>query len=79
MSLSYNEYPFLKELGLQEENLGVFNGKWFGSGDTYVTYNPSDNRPIARVKAVSILQNTVCTILSASTNPTFATGNKRRL
>jgi aldehyde dehydrogenase family 7 protein A1 len=51
MALSFNEYPFLKELGIQEENLGVYNGKWFGSGDTYVTYNPSDNKPIARVKA----------------------------
>ena len=25
--------PFLSELGLQEENLGVFDGKWFGNGE----------------------------------------------
>ena len=24
------EYAFLKDLGLQEENLGVFNGSWSG-------------------------------------------------
>lgn len=28
------KYSFLKEeLGLQEENSGVFDGTWFGSGD----------------------------------------------
>ena len=27
------QYSFLKELGLQEDNLGVFNGKWSGSGE----------------------------------------------
>jgi len=51
MALTYNQYPFLKELGIEEENLGVYNGKWFGSGDSYVTYNPTDNKPIARIKA----------------------------
>jgi hypothetical protein len=25
--------PFLNELGLQEENMGVFDGKWFGNGE----------------------------------------------
>jgi hypothetical protein len=25
--------PFLTELGLEEENLGVFDGKWFGNGE----------------------------------------------
>ena len=25
--------PFLNELGLQEENLGVFDGTWFGNGE----------------------------------------------
>jgi hypothetical protein len=24
--------PFLTELGLEEENLGVFDGKWFANG-----------------------------------------------
>lgn len=27
------EFSFLKELGLEEENLGVWNGKWSGSGE----------------------------------------------
>ena len=25
--------PFLTELGLEEENLGVFDGEWFGNGE----------------------------------------------
>ena len=27
------KYAFLKKLGLQETNLGVFNGKWFADGE----------------------------------------------
>jgi hypothetical protein len=25
--------PFLNELGLEEENFGVFDGKWFANGE----------------------------------------------
>jgi len=25
--------PFLNELGLEEENLGVFDGQWFANGE----------------------------------------------
>ena len=32
------KYSWLKSLGLEEENKGVFNGSWFGSGEV------SDNR-----------------------------------
>ena len=51
--LTYSQFPFLKELGIEEENAGVFNGKWFGSGETYVTHNPTNNKAIARVKKIS--------------------------
>ena len=27
------KYAFLKDLGLQEENLGVYSGTWSGSGE----------------------------------------------
>ena len=27
------EYSFLKDLGLEADNLGVFNGKWGGNGE----------------------------------------------
>lgn len=29
------KYSFLKELGLQEENKGVYNGSWSGSGQVW--------------------------------------------
>jgi aldehyde dehydrogenase family 7 protein A1 len=46
--LTYSEYPFLKELGLEEENLGVYNGKWCGSGDFITCVSPTTNKPIAK-------------------------------
>ena len=27
--------PFLNELGLEEENVGVFDGKWFANGEVF--------------------------------------------
>jgi len=48
--LMYAQHPFLKELGIEEENAGVYNGKWFGSGDVYTTVSPSNNKPIARIR-----------------------------
>ena len=32
------KYSFLKELGIQEDNLGVYNGKWSGSGEVSNTF-----------------------------------------
>ena len=50
MSLTYKNYPFLAELGLQEDNLGCYrDGEWVGGGETITSYNPADNKPIARV------------------------------
>jgi hypothetical protein len=49
--LTFNEYPFLKELGLQESNLGVYHsGTWSGSGEEAVSLNPANNKPIAKIK-----------------------------
>ncbi len=33
MLIGESKYSFLKELGLKEVNDGVYNGKWFGSGE----------------------------------------------
>lgn len=52
-ALTFAQYPFLKDLGLEEDNLGCYNGKWFGSGKDIVCYNPTTNKPIARVRGVS--------------------------
>ena len=54
-NLTYDQYPFLKELGLQKDNLGCYtNGKWSGNGQTITSINPANNQPIARVKLASL-------------------------
>ena len=37
------KYQFLQDLGLKEQNLGVFDGEWKGSGEvnTFCTLEPS--------------------------------------
>ncbi|DBA03396.1 TPA: hypothetical protein N0F65_002804 [Lagenidium giganteum] len=47
-------FPFLKDLGLQEENNGVYNGQWFGNGEVYTSVNPADNQPIAKIRAGTV-------------------------
>lgn len=33
-------HDFLKELDIQEENLGVYYGQWAGSGSVYTSVSP---------------------------------------
>lgn len=46
----YTADEVLSNLGLSDYNKGVFNGTWGGNGPDLVTYNPSNNEPIATVK-----------------------------
>ncbi|XP_003477417.1 alpha-aminoadipic semialdehyde dehydrogenase [Cavia porcellus] len=48
------QYAWLKELGLREENEGVYNGSWGGRGEVITTYCPFNNEPIARVRQASV-------------------------
>jgi aldehyde dehydrogenase family 7 protein A1 len=49
--LTFEKYPFLKDIGLSEDNLGCYNGKkWTGSGETKYSLNPTTGKCIARVK-----------------------------
>ncbi|XP_072272118.1 alpha-aminoadipic semialdehyde dehydrogenase [Pyxicephalus adspersus] len=48
------QYSFLKELGLKEENDGVYNGTWGGRGEMVTSYCPANNLPIARVRQANI-------------------------
>jgi len=59
-ALTFNDYPFLKELGLSEENLGVYSGKWGGSGDFLTSISPSTGKPIARVRQSSTQEYEEC-------------------
>jgi aldehyde dehydrogenase family 7 protein A1 len=47
--LTYGDFPFLKELGIGEDNVGVYNGKWAAHGPIAYSVNPSTGKPIARV------------------------------
>ncbi|XP_048451067.1 alpha-aminoadipic semialdehyde dehydrogenase-like [Rhincodon typus] len=48
------DYAWLKELGLKEENPGVFNGSWGGRGEVVTSYCPANNEPIARVRQATL-------------------------
>jgi len=55
MSLTYNDFPFLKELGLSEMNSGCYRaGEWVGSGEVVTSINPHTNKPIASVRTASL-------------------------
>jgi len=43
------KYQFLKDLGLSEQNSGVFDGQWKGSGEVVTSLSPSTGQPIASV------------------------------
>lgn len=50
-SLAYSKYPFLKDLGLGEENQGCYyGGKWTGDGDVYNSVNPHNGEIIATIR-----------------------------
>ncbi|XP_059483963.1 alpha-aminoadipic semialdehyde dehydrogenase isoform X2 [Neocloeon triangulifer] len=58
MSTSYlidePKYSFLKELGLDKVNVGVYDGKWKASGTTVTSICPANGRPIAEVQQGSV-------------------------
>uniref|UniRef100_A0A4W4G5W3 aldehyde dehydrogenase (NAD(+)) n=1 Tax=Electrophorus electricus TaxID=8005 RepID=A0A4W4G5W3_ELEEL len=50
------KYTWLKELGLSEDNGGVFNGTWGGKGEVVTSYCPANNEPIARVRQATMAE-----------------------
>jgi len=44
------KYQFLKDLGLQDVNDGVYDGKWKGSGEVVTSLCPANGQPIAQVR-----------------------------
>ncbi|NXC18048.1 AL7A1 dehydrogenase, partial [Corythaeola cristata] len=52
--VSQPRYAWLRELGLREENPGVYNGRWGGGGQVVTTYCPANNEPIASVRQASL-------------------------
>ncbi|CAG7716212.1 unnamed protein product [Allacma fusca] len=44
------KYSFLRDLGIEEVNNGVYDGKWSGSGEVVTSINPTTGKPIAQVR-----------------------------
>ncbi|XP_055910086.1 putative aldehyde dehydrogenase family 7 member A1 homolog [Eupeodes corollae] len=55
------EYSFLKDIGLDRTNPGVFNGSWKGSGEAVRSVDPGTGEVIAEVRmgTVSEMQETI--------------------
>merc|ERR1711970_1451541 len=58
------KYAFLKDLDLQENNKGVFNGQWIGSGEVVTSMCPANNRPIATVQQGTVQDFDSCVTAS---------------
>lgn len=48
------EYSFLKDIGIQQTNPGVYNGSWSGSGATVTSVDPGTGKPIATVQTGTV-------------------------
>ena len=48
------DYAWLKDLGLNVDNEGAFDGAWGGKGEWIDTFCPTNGRPIARVRQASV-------------------------
>eukprot|EP00053_Salpingoeca_punica_P008966 m.80123 g.80123 ORF g.80123 m.80123 type:complete len:535 (+) comp14825_c0_seq1:5573-7177(+) len=46
----FSKFPFLKELGLQEENQGVYSGSWYANGTVTHSIDPRNGEVIASVR-----------------------------
>ncbi|XP_032513379.2 putative aldehyde dehydrogenase family 7 member A1 homolog [Danaus plexippus] len=54
------KYSFLKDLGLDKKNVGVFNGKWEANGPMIQTFSPANGKVIAEVQAASVADYESC-------------------
>ncbi|CAH0559480.1 unnamed protein product [Brassicogethes aeneus] len=67
-----SKYSFLKDLGLSETNLGVYNGEWKGSGPVVQSICPSNGKVIAQVKTGTVTDYQSCVDASQSAWNTWA-------
>lgn len=52
--ITFADYDFLVELGLDRVNLGCFDGSWSGNGDELLAINPANGKVIAKVKQATV-------------------------
>ena len=59
---SVASFPFLEELCIQDTNKGVYNGTWFGNGETFTSVNPSTKEPIASIQTGTVADYEKCIV-----------------
>ncbi|XP_038215621.1 putative aldehyde dehydrogenase family 7 member A1 homolog [Zerene cesonia] len=47
------KYSFLKDLGLEKTNVGVYNGKWQANGQVIQSFSPANGKVIAEVQSAT--------------------------
>ena len=52
--MAVKDFPFLSELGLNDQNDGVYFGKWTGNGPVVDSLDPSTGKVIASVREVNM-------------------------
>jgi hypothetical protein len=64
--MTASKYPFLARLGIEEHNLGCWDGKeWRGNGNLHTALNPSTGEPIATVQFGNTNDYEVCKLIVA--------------
>jgi aldehyde dehydrogenase family 7 protein A1 len=59
--LTYEKYAFLKELGIEAVNSGVYHsGKFMGSGEVFYSVNPCDHKRIAAIYTGTVDEYGAC-------------------
>ncbi|KAG5867703.1 hypothetical protein JTB14_017297 [Gonioctena quinquepunctata] len=59
-------YSFLRELGLEEKNYGVYDGTWKGSGKVVQSICPSNGKVIAEVQQGTLFDYDSCVVASTA-------------
>ncbi|XP_059057006.1 putative aldehyde dehydrogenase family 7 member A1 homolog [Achroia grisella] len=56
------KYTFLRELGLDKKNVGVFNGNWKANGQIIQSFSPAHGKVIAEVQAANANDYEECAV-----------------
>lgn len=58
--LTFDDFGFLSELGLEKVSFGCFHGAWTGSGSEIPCFNPTTGKVISMVKQATIEELDTC-------------------
>jgi aldehyde dehydrogenase family 7 protein A1 len=58
--VTFDDYPFLSELGLEKVSFGCFHGQWSGNGSEIPCLNPTTGKTIGLVKQSTVEELETC-------------------